>query len=314
MTTATAPSQRVWATKDEGKTWYDTGGRTAGRHTTIVIAKNGDLLGYGGKNSNIDGRMPMARSTDGGATWHKSKTPFDPLASGERPSVIRLASGRLFFTGDFNPPNRKAHPQRRRLRRPLRRRRHDLDHQAPPRRTSSPLATPPQPRTPAAPSTSSRRRTRPTTRSNSTKPGCSTRTPAGPMPRISNLGDASVSHQVRRLPSGKTVATWGSLVVPDGRILLDGPETFTYPDGKPMWSVTFNAGHKTGDEHYLREDGTPIWTKHYADDGTWTWDNFDASGKHIAESHWRNKTLLSSDVPDPPARKNPAKAHGPDAE
>ncbi len=102
----------VWATKDEGKTWYDTGGRTAGRHTTIVIAKNGDLLGYGGKNSAIDGRMPMARSTDGGTTWHKSKTPFDPLASGERPSVIRLASGRLFFVADYNDGKQKhAHSQ-----------------------------------------------------------------------------------------------------------------------------------------------------------------------------------------------------------
>ncbi len=97
----------VWATRDEGKTWYDTGGRTAGRHTTIVIAKNGDLLGYGGKNSEINGHMPMARSTDGGKTWHKSETPFDELLSGERPSIIRLASGRLFFAADFNPKHEK---------------------------------------------------------------------------------------------------------------------------------------------------------------------------------------------------------------
>jgi hypothetical protein len=83
-----------------------------------------------------------------------------------------------------------------------------------------------------------------------------------------------------------------------------------------MYSATFNAGHKTGDERYLHEDGTPVWEKHYAADNTWTWDNFDATGHRIATSKWRGKTLLSSDVPDPPARKKPAdeKPLAPDAE
>ena len=82
----------VWATKDEGKTWYDTGGRTAGRHTTIVIAKNGDLLGYGGKNSEINGHMPMARSSDGGKTWKKAETPFDELMSGDDHTHVEEAA------------------------------------------------------------------------------------------------------------------------------------------------------------------------------------------------------------------------------
>jgi hypothetical protein len=97
--------------------------------------------------------------------------------------------------------------------------------------------------------------------------------------------------------------------------MLNGPEQFFYPNGKLMHSANFRLGSKTGEERYLREDGTPFWVKHYADDanlmwtwdGTWTWDNFDASGKQIAESHWRGKTLLSSDVPDPPQSRQPAK-------
>ncbi len=98
----------VWATHDNGKTWYDTGGRTAGRHTTIVIARNGDILGFGGKNS--EHRRPHAarhqlrRRQDLGEI---EDAIFDPLDSGERPSVIRLASGRLFFVADFNPHNEK---------------------------------------------------------------------------------------------------------------------------------------------------------------------------------------------------------------
>jgi antitoxin component YwqK of YwqJK toxin-antitoxin module len=98
--------------------------------------------------------------------------------------------------------------------------------------------------------------------------------------------------------------------------LLDGPETFFYPNGKLMWSVEFAAGSRTGEERYLREDGTPIWVKQYDADGTWTWDNFDRSGKRIATSKWRGKTLLGSDVPDPPARKisSDEKPQEPDAE
>lgn len=98
----------VWGTHDDGRTWYDAGGRTAGRHTTLVVAKDAEtLLGFGGKNSEIDGKMPLATSHDGGKTWAKSKTPFDELMSGERPGVIRLKSGRLFFVADYNPTHQK---------------------------------------------------------------------------------------------------------------------------------------------------------------------------------------------------------------
>jgi formylglycine-generating enzyme required for sulfatase activity len=91
----------LFVSNDDGKTWRDTGGRTAGRHTTLVVGKDGSLIGFGGKNSNIDGFMPKAVSRDGGKTWEKSKTPFQPLGSGQRPSIIRLASGRLFFVADL---------------------------------------------------------------------------------------------------------------------------------------------------------------------------------------------------------------------
>jgi antitoxin component YwqK of YwqJK toxin-antitoxin module len=99
-------------------------------------------------------------------------------------------------------------------------------------------------------------------------------------------------------------------------VLLDGPETFFYPNGKLMWSVDYHAGHKVGEERYLREDGTSVWVKKYAADGTWIWDNFDLAGKHIATSNWRGKTLLSSDVPDPPAKNkfSDEKLQEPDAE
>ncbi len=109
----------VWATHDDGKTWYDTGGRTAGRHTTIVMARNGDILGFGGKNSAIDGRMPLAISSDGGKNWRKTKTPFDPLWQRRAPQRHSARLGPPLLRRRLQSPPAKAHSQGWRLRRAL---------------------------------------------------------------------------------------------------------------------------------------------------------------------------------------------------
>jgi hypothetical protein len=304
----------VWATKDEGKTWYDTGGRTAGRHTTIVIAKNGDLLGFGGKNSEIDGHMPLARSSDGGKTWKKSVTPFDELLSGERPSVIRLASGLLFFVADYNPKHEK----------------HIHKDGAYVALSDDDGATWTMKRLPPDILTVGY------TTATQGPDGVihvvtSKNTPnyeielneawvldknAGAEPGKRTAEWGTLKSFTENYPDGKIKAKWSERRGADGRILLDGLEYFSYPDGRQMYSATFDAGHKIGEERYLREDGSPIWVKHYANDGTWTWDNFDDTGKRIASSRWRGKTLMSSDVPAPPARKKAAdeKPLAPDSE
>jgi hypothetical protein len=304
----------VWATKDEGKTWYDTGGRTAGRHSTIVIAKNGDLLGFGGKNSEIDGHMPLARSSDGGKTWKKSVTPFDELLSGERPSVIRLASGLLFFVADYNPKHEK----------------HIHKDGAYVALSDDDGATWTMKRLPPDILTVGY------TTATQGPDGVihvvtSKNTPnyeielneawvldknAGAEPGKRTAEWGTLKSFTENYPDGKIKAKWSERRGADGRILLDGLEYFSYPDGRQMYSATFDAGHKIGEERYLREDGSPIWVKHYANDGTWTWDNFDDTGKRIASSRWRGKTLMSSDVPAPPARKKAAdeKPLAPDSE
>jgi len=108
-----------------------------------------------------------------------------------------------------------------------------------------------------------------------------------------------------KFPNGKTKAEWSAGRAADGRVLLEGPETFYYPNGKVMWSVKFHMGEKVGEENYFRADGTHVWTKTYGADGQWTWVNFDTAGKKIATSKWKGKTLLSSDVPDAPAAQKP---------
>lgn len=98
---AVGPESVLWQSDDDGATWRDPIGRSAGRHTAFVELRDGRLLGLGGKSSQIDNFMPRAISSDGGRTWAVSKTPFCWLGSNQRPTLIRLASGRLFFAGDL---------------------------------------------------------------------------------------------------------------------------------------------------------------------------------------------------------------------
>jgi formylglycine-generating enzyme required for sulfatase activity len=285
----------VWKTADEGKTWSDTGGRTAGRHTTIVFAKNGDLLGIGGKNSEINGHMPMATSHDDGKTWVKSETPFDELMSGERPSVIRLKSGRLFFVADYNPKRQKHNHK-------------DGSYVALSnddgktwtiKRLPSNILTVGYTTATQGPDgiihvVTSKNKVNYEIELNEAwildKSAGDTPTTAGELTHI--------QHVTERYPNGKIKATWSAGRAADGRVLLEGKQQFFYASGKPMWTATFHAGEKTGEERYQREDGTPIWVKNYSADGTWIWDNFDDHGKQTAQSHWRGKTLESSDVPE----------------
>jgi formylglycine-generating enzyme required for sulfatase activity len=285
----------VWKTTNEGKTWSDMGGRTAGRHTTIVFAKNGDLLGFGGKNSEINGHMPLATSHDKGKTWTKSETPFDELRSGERPSVIRLKSGRLFFVADYNPKQEKhLHKDGSYVALSNDDGKTWTIKRLPENILTVGYTTATQGPDGVIHVVTSKNKVNYEIELNEAwvldKSAGDLETPAGQI--------AHVQHFTERYPNGKVKATWSAGRAADGRVLLEGAEHFFYPSGNLMWTVNFHAGEKTGEERYQREDGTLIWVKNYATDGTWTWENFDGAGGRTATSRWRNKTLLSSDVPD----------------
>ncbi len=281
----------VWGTRDEGRTWYDTGGRTAGRHTTIVLARNGDILGFGGKNSAIDGHMPLAKSSDGGKTWRKSPTPFDELLSGERPSVLRLASGRLFFVADYNPTHQK----------------HIHKDGAYVALSDDDGKTWKQKRLPA----------------NILTVGYVTATqgPDGVLHIATSkntvnyeielneawiLSDAPavsepttiqnvVRHQ-ERWPNGKLKAAWSTGRAEDGRTLLEGQQTLYDPAGHTQWTTSFHLGKKIGDENFYRANGSLLWQKTYTPDGTWIWRNFAPDGRLISQSRWHGKTLIDVDL------------------
>jgi len=91
----------LWSGGHDGSLWSDPGGRTAGRHTAFCALAGGRILGMGGKNSDIEGCMPRAITDDGGRTWHVDRSSFSAQGGNQRPSLLRLASGRLFFAADL---------------------------------------------------------------------------------------------------------------------------------------------------------------------------------------------------------------------
>ena len=291
----------VWGSHDDGNTWYDTGGRTAGRHTTLVIGNNGDLLGFGGKNSAIDGRMPLATSNDGGKTWIKSRTDFDVLASGERPSVIRLKSGRLFFVADYNPTAQKhIHKDGAYVALSDDDGKTWVKKRLPANVLTVGYTTATQGANGVIHLVTSKNKPDYEIELNET--WVLDKDAYGDTANVNHSDVAPVSG-IEKDKSGKITAKWSTIQVPDGRVLLEGPETFYYASGHLMWSMKFHRGKKVGEESYFRADGTRVWIKMYGSDGSWAWLNFDRAGKHVATSKWQGKTLLSSDIPDVPMKK-----------
>lgn len=279
----------VWATKDDGKTWYDTGGRTGGRHTTIVIAKNGDLLGFGGKNSEIDGHMPLSISSDGGKTWRVRPTPFDELMSGERPSVIQLADGRLFFVADYNP-HRLKHLHKDGAFVAL----SDDDGRTwttkrlPANILTVGYVTATQGHNGLIHIVTSKNTVNYEIVMNEAWVLSDSEQAA---PEAHSITD--VRKHRENWPNRRVRAEWSAGLANDGRVLLEGAQTFYFEDGRKQWVSAYHLGRKIGTEEFYRQDGSRKWEKTYASDGSWTWRNFDKKGRETSESHWKGKTLVS---------------------
>jgi formylglycine-generating enzyme required for sulfatase activity len=250
----------IYASNDEGKTWRDTGGRTDGRHTTLEIAKDGALVGWGGKNTNIDGWMPKAVSRDGGKTWVFSKTPFKPLGSGQRPSVLRLASGRLFFVADWSLRKTKE-----------------------PRREGAFVALSDDDGD---------------TWKQRDLPGVytvgyttATQAPNGVI-HIVTSKNTPADYDIEL--NEQWILDGGPEAAARAGYLLDGTKTFRYENGRQQWEVNYRAGRKAGTETYWGRDGSKRWEKSYAADGTWGWRVFGPDGRVTATSTWKGKNLIDA--------------------
>jgi len=86
----------IHVSRDNGATWEDAGGKTAGIHAGVVQLKDGRLMALG-RGDSIDGKMPKSVSSDMGKTWAYSASPFPPIGGGQRLVLRRLKEGPLFI-------------------------------------------------------------------------------------------------------------------------------------------------------------------------------------------------------------------------
>ena len=86
----------VWISPDSGLTWRKSTGHMAGLHTAVTQVADGRLMAFS-RRGDIDGRMPMSISSDMGETWEYSASEFPPVHLGQRPVLLRLEEGAIFF-------------------------------------------------------------------------------------------------------------------------------------------------------------------------------------------------------------------------
>lgn len=293
----------LWASHDDGKTWYDTVGRSAGRHTTYVLLKDGGILGMGGKNTDIDGFMPEAISRDGGKTWEVSKTPFSKHASNQRPSILRLQSGHLFFACDFQ--ERKGfQPEGATQRGALVALSGDEGQTWHIKKLSGAQEHERDEPWGATIGYSAARQAPNgvihliTTMNNPClhfemneawilAPDTGEKSNAELM-KSSATSISDVRNYEAKYPDGKTKATWSAGIGDDGRYLLHGEEIWSYENGQKQREATYDLGRKAGVETYWSEDGKRRWRWEHKDDGSSVWTQWWPNGQKKAESTWRD--------------------------
>jgi hypothetical protein len=297
----------LFASDDNGKTWYDTGGRTHGRHTVFVTRKDNSIFGMGGKKSNIDGYMPSSTSYDKGKTWIKEKTPFAALSSNQRPSLVKLISGRYFFAGDFQTSFKGLQPQgiKQRGAYVALSDNEGKTWHIKKLNTAVPHEGASVPRPPY--------RHRPDWHIHPHKSGSvgysvATQSPNGMIHLISSMNHPNLHFEMneawiladsdavtipeptgkiesfeQKYPGGKIKATYSAKITEDGRYLLHSDQKWYYDNGKLQWQVIYENGRKIENERLFTYDGK-LKSK-------WV---HDANGKSTWYQYWPDKTVKST--------------------
>jgi formylglycine-generating enzyme required for sulfatase activity len=296
----------LWTSTDDGRTWRDPGSRSAGRHTTYCLLKDGGILGLGGKNTDIEGFMPVVVSRDGGKTWEKSRSVFPAQANNQRPSLLRLQSGRLFFAGDFQDIQGKRpagvthwgsyvalsedEGQTWHIKKLAGTQPHENKSRLKGADTLGYSAAAQAPNGMIHLITSMNH---PCLHFELNEAWILS-------PDTDNPGDAvlmnsaatkvaDVETEREHHPNDKRRLVWRGGVADDGRYLRHGRENRFHPNGNKQYEVTYRLGHKTGKETLWRSDGTVEWQWEHRKDGISVWTQFWPNGRKKAESQWRGK-------------------------
>jgi hypothetical protein len=293
----------LWRSPDDGRHWHDQGGRTGGRHSVIVpLDERGDLLSIGGKNASVDGWSPENQSTNWGENWSASKpSPFPPLGSAQRPSMIRLASGNLFFVSDAFL--------------------HKLKRPPPPGwehgnggfvaiSTNNGVAWRIKPLPVQLPNhergrygtlgyVTARQAPNGVIHILTTETQPCLHYELNEAWIFSDAGDVApetsggqVETFSEKYPDGSVRSRWSARICPGGRYLLDGKELDFYPGGARQHEVIYASGVKTGGETYWSPAGNIRWQwRHDLADHTAVWTQYWPNGRKHFESTWNTKPV-----------------------
>ncbi|HOI28470.1 MAG TPA: SUMF1/EgtB/PvdO family nonheme iron enzyme [Melioribacteraceae bacterium] len=301
------PSSLLVTSADNGKTWFDTGGRTGGRHTSFIRLKSGDIAGYGGKQSDIDGFMPLSVSNDMGVTWKISSTQFSTLGTNQRPTIMRLSSGRLFLASDFQrsdgfqPPDIKERGAFVALSDDEGKSWHikkipgGQEHESEIRRMEM--------------------------KGETLGYSVASQTPDGMIHLMASMTHPCLHFEFNEewiLDSSYSIINENDLLQPktkkfndvknykeyydngkikieysggfgdDGRFLLHGKETWYYMNGSKQYEVNYNMGRKNGMESYWNLNGLKLWEWNHQENSFSIWTQWWPNGVKRSESNWKN--------------------------
>jgi len=290
----------LWRSADDGVRWQQLEGRTGGRHSAIVpLDDKGDLLSIGGKNAAVNGWSPQNTSTNFGASWSESvASPFPPLGSAQRPSLIKLADGNLFFVSDaflhkiVRPPPTNwnygngcfvaistNNGETWRIK--------PLPVQLPnhERGTNGTLGY-----------VTARQAPNGVIHILSTETQPCLHYELNEAWIWSDAGDVAPENSggkiklfTEKYPNGKIRSQWRARICPDGRYLLDGKETDFYESGAKQHEATYQNGRKIGAENFWSPSGDKIWNWERHSNNTGVWTQFWSNGRKKIESTWNTK-------------------------
>lgn len=291
----------LWRSTDEGVHWHDMGGRTGGRHSVIVPLDNkGTLLSVGGKNAAVDGWSPENLSTNWGATWNtNTASPFPPLGTAQRPSMIRLASGDLLYVGEsyLHKIGRAA---------PAGWKYGDscfvalsTNNGASWHIKSLPVQLAGHERTnhPTLGYVTARQAANGVIHILTTITQPCLHYELNEAWIWSDVGDVApessggtLKEYSEKYLDGNPRAIWTARICANGRYLLDGKETDFYEDGAKQHVVVYANGRKTGEETLWSRDGKKIWSwSHDLKTSHSVWTIYWPNGRKRIESTWNTR-------------------------
>ncbi len=303
------PTSLLFTSQDGGITWHDTGGRTNGRHSAFIHLNDGSIAAYGGKHSIMDGFMPKSISTDGGKSYTYLRSPFPALGGNQRPVILRLKSGRLFFACDlqrtdgFQSPGFKERGslvalsddegKTWHMRKLAEGQEHeDEEHREGLQGNTIGYVDVRQARNGIIHLVTSM--TDPCLHYEFNEAwilaeDITGKTSTRNAEKTDTQNAGKVIAEVKKFkeywPNGTLRLEYLGGITGDGRFQLEGPEKWYYPDGSQQYQAEYSLGEKTGSEIYWNVEGQKIW-EWTIEDGISTWEQWWPNGNAKAKSTW----------------------------